>query len=175
VYIDENAAAVGDNAPSFTLDKTLIVNQSSAGWTIDTAQYSTWAITQPFVFTNVSYSPALTHANITGEQTTDPGIGTCKVLLPGSSAAGIAGVGAHLVAVTANGVTTSTPLWTPGFPCGAQVAGLNDVEGTSCFDVHTRLNVNANGCTLEGLPPTPGVQAQRQYRRRTFAVGALPY
>ena len=39
------------------------------------------------------------------------------------------------------------------FPCGPRVPGLNDPAGNSCYDVHLRLNVNANGCLF---PPGYG-------------------
>ena len=50
-----------------------------------------------------------------------------------------------------DGTLTTQPLWdraTGAFPCGAVVSGVNDVAGTSCFDVHKRLNVNTNGCSF---------------------------
>ena len=50
-----------------------------------------------------------------------------------------------------DGAVTSEPLWnrtTGAFPCGATVAGVNDVAGRSCVDVHQRLNVNTNGCAF---------------------------
>jgi hypothetical protein len=57
------------------------------------------------------------------------------------------------------GVLTSKPLWdakTGKFPCGAIVPGVNDIPGASCFDVHKRLNVQSNGCSL---PSTYGQQS----------------
>jgi hypothetical protein len=50
-----------------------------------------------------------------------------------------------------NGTLTSQPLWDPNtgrFACGAIIPGVNDIAGSSCFDVHKRLNVEANGCSL---------------------------
>jgi len=62
---------------------------------------------------------------------------------------GGADIGASILYRYERGQATQTPLWDPttgSFPCGAIVAGVNDVAGTSCRDVHERLNVNRNGC-----------------------------
>jgi len=87
-----------------------------------------------------------------------PDIGTCKAFIPDSSSLKGKGrngsdIGANILNTYEDGVLTNTPLWNPRtgrFPCGAVVAGVNDVPGHSCFDVHTRLNVNYNGCSLPG-------------------------
>jgi hypothetical protein len=71
-------------------------------------------------------------------------------ILKGAGVAG-ADIGANVLYRYENGLLTKKPLWDPAsgrFPCGATVPGLNDVAGSSCFDVHKRLNVNANGCSL---------------------------
>ena len=62
-----------------------------------------------------------------------------------------ADIGANVLYRYKDGVLTNEPLWDPktgAFPCGAKVPGVNDKPGQSCFDVHLRLNVNANGCKL---------------------------
>jgi hypothetical protein len=62
-----------------------------------------------------------------------------------------ADIGATILYRYENGTLTGQPLWEPStgrFACGAIIPGVNDVAGKSCFDVHQRLNVNANGCTL---------------------------
>lgn len=59
-----------------------------------------------------------------------------------------ADIGANILYRYQDGSLTSQPLWdrTSGaFPCGAIVAGVND-GSTSCSNVHTRLNINRNGC-----------------------------
>jgi hypothetical protein len=61
-------------------------------------------------------------------------------------------VGANIVFEYEGGSLTGQPLWdsSTGAPLfkGAIVAGLNDVAGTSLFDVANRFNINKNGCTL---------------------------
>ena len=87
----------------------------------------------------------------------DPQLGTCIVFIPRDSPMKGAGkngedIGANILYRYEDGILTDQPLWDPvtgAFPCGAIVPGLNDVPGSSCFDVHERLNVNANGCNLE--------------------------
>jgi len=49
------------------------------------------------------------------------------------------------------GTLTSNKLWnTDGSPVftGAIVPGLNDVAGSSLFDIANRLNINKNGCAF---------------------------
>jgi hypothetical protein len=58
-------------------------------------------------------------------------------------------IGANVLFRYHNGNLTTQPLWNPvtgEFPRGAIVSGVNDIPGSSAFDVHTRLNVNVNGC-----------------------------
>ncbi|MGD9498150.1 MAG: right-handed parallel beta-helix repeat-containing protein [Armatimonadota bacterium] len=84
------------------------------------------------------------------------GPGECIVYVPESSplkGAGIGGadIGANVIYRYIDGELTDEPLWDPHtgqFPHGALVAGISDIAGDSLFDVHTRLNVNCNGCPL---------------------------
>jgi hypothetical protein len=88
--------------------------------------------------------------------TIDPQLGTCKVFIPsGSPMKGAdkngGDIGANVLYRYENGSLTNQPLWNPvtgEFPHGAIVAGVNDIAGSSAFDVHKRLNVNTNGCLL---------------------------
>ncbi|MEQ1705501.1 MAG: hypothetical protein ABL867_05955 [Rickettsiales bacterium] len=90
----------------------------------------------------------------------DPGLGSCKVFIPDSSpmkGAGTGGgdIGANILCRYENGTLTQTQLWnweTGQFPCGAIVPGVNNIAGSSCSDVHKRLNVNTNGCNLPATP-----------------------
>jgi hypothetical protein len=62
-----------------------------------------------------------------------------------------ADIGARVLYRYERGELTRTPLWDPAtgaFPCGAVVAGVNDVAGSSCRDVHERLNAGRNGCAF---------------------------
>lgn len=84
------------------------------------------------------------------------GPGECIVFVPDESnmsgaGRGGADIGANILYRYVDGKLTDAPLWDPqtgAFPHGAVVEGINDVPGESLFDVHERLNVNTNGCTL---------------------------
>jgi hypothetical protein len=101
------------------------------------------------------------NANITNFESVAPtgmGLGTnqCIVYVPaGSNMKGAgkngADIGANIVYRYQNGVLTNQKLWnqtTGQFPCGAIISGINDIAGTSCFDVNKRLNVGVNGCPI---------------------------
>jgi hypothetical protein len=84
------------------------------------------------------------------------GSGQCIVYVPSKSNMKGAGkdradIGANIIYRYENGVLTSKKLWnqsTGQFPCGAVVKGVNDTSGSSCVDVHKRLNVGVNGCPI---------------------------
>jgi hypothetical protein len=84
------------------------------------------------------------------------GVGECLAWIPDDSTMKGAGkdgadIGADVRYRYVDGALTTTPLWDPAtgaFPCGVQVAGVNDRAGDSCFDVHRRFNVQTNGCSL---------------------------
>ena len=63
---------------------------------------------------------------------------------------GVGDIGANILYRYQDGVLTGVPLWDTGtgrFPCGVQVDGVNNIAGSSCFDVHTRLHVKeVPGC-----------------------------
>jgi hypothetical protein len=76
------------------------------------------------------------------------GNGTLVYVPDGSNMrhAGVDGadVGANILCRYEDGKLTQQPLWDPetgAFPCGAQLAGVNDAP-RSCSSVHLRLNVN---------------------------------
>ena len=97
--------------------------------------------------------------------------GTCYAWVPIGSplkGAGLGGedIGANVLYRYVNGVEmTNQPLWNlnpaPGehlgaFPHGAKILGVNDIAGSSAFDVHERLHVNTNGCAFpEGYGQLP--------------------
>ncbi len=104
-----------------------------------------------------SYNPRtdfFPHFNYFNARRDNPRLGSCKVFIPRTSTVKGRGergedIGANILYRYENGVLTSQPLWNPqtgAFPGGAIVAGINDISGSSLFDVHTRLNVNVNGC-----------------------------
>lgn len=65
-------------------------------------------------------------------------------------------IGANILFRYESGFLTRQPLWDPatgGFPCGAIITDINDIPGSSCFDVHIGLNVNADTLPIGyGLP-----------------------
>ena len=102
---------------------------------------------------NFSIGGGVTSTNAT---TTNPNLGTCKIFIPDGTAmkgAGVSGadIGANvLYQYNSSGALTSTKLWnSSGVPQfkGATVTGLNDVVGSSLFDVQDRLNIGQNGCS----------------------------
>jgi hypothetical protein len=109
-----------------------------------------------------------------------PDIGSCRVFIPASSSLKGKGkdgqdIGANILYAYEQGALTQHPLWNPTtgrFPCGAVVPGVNDVPGQSCGNVHERLNVHTNGCSLPRdyagpWPPPPGLG----YLRGTWGGG----
>jgi hypothetical protein len=149
----------GDRRFSYESTNDLIVHSRSYGFhlTPNPPATITFTVRNPLLFGNQGNSaPPTTDARITGEVLADPQLGTCRVFIPDGSPAKEAGIGgadigANVLYRYENGVLTNQPLWNPltgTFPCGAIVPGVKDVAGASCFDVHTRLNVQANGCTL---------------------------
>jgi len=143
----------GDGQASFFGTNILMANNDS----LSISGQATWRMDRSLLFNNAGgYSPGLGDSHYTNVLTSNPQLGACKVFIPNGSPAKGAGVGgtdigANILSRYQDGVLTSTPLWDPTtsrFPCGAQVAGVNDNPGSSCFDVHKRLNVNTNGCTL---------------------------
>lgn len=164
IVADDNA--LGDGNPSVFGTNILIANNAGVPFTI-TAQDGGWGFDYILAYNNGGApSPAFTDSHYTHvvstTQSVDPLLGTCKVFIPAGSPAKGAGSGGSDIGATIlyryqQGALTTTPLWNPttgAFPCGAIVTGVNDVAGSSCFDVHERLNVNFNGCNLPGGPPS---------------------
>ena len=117
---------------------------------------TSWTITNSNAFANsaANYIPVPPSPNHINVKQVDPRLGPCKLWIPDSSPMKSAGTGGADIGATVlyryqAGTLTNIPLWDPvtgKFPCRAIVAGLNDVPGSSCNDVHQRLNVNTNGC-----------------------------
>jgi hypothetical protein len=80
----------------------------------------------------------------------DPKNGYTPIYIPNGSnmkGAGMNGadIGATILYRYENGILSQDPLWDPktgAFTCGAILSGINDMVGSSCFDVHTQLNVS---------------------------------
>src|SRR5688572_25485053 len=147
--------------------KTENANLSSTAFTTnsldaDGGTYGFRAITQSnwgFNFVNAfgnstNFSPVDSH--LTNSSILNPSLGGCRAWIPDSSpmkGAGLNGadIGANILYRYEDGTLTDTPLWntsTGSYPCGAVVSGVNDVAGSSCSNVHTRLNINAGGCSF---------------------------
>jgi hypothetical protein len=133
-----------------TFSTNVLVMNSSIGFRI--RGQSAWSIDYPGVFNNeTNFSPS---TNVSNVITLNPGLGTCLVFLPQNSplkGKGLNGedIGANILNRYEKGELTTQPLWDPisgEFPHGAMVPGVNDMAGTSVFDIHKRLNVNSNGC-----------------------------
>lgn len=160
------SAQPGDGIYSVTLENSLSLDaqraQASGSFSTTTGYgffidpiIGTWTATNVNAFnsfktnyspsTNTNYDPVDTPVGI------DPQMGTCKVWQPDGSAAKVNNWGANILYRYQNGVLGVVPLWDPTtgeFPHGAIVAGVNDLAGSSPFDVHMRLNVNTNGCSF---------------------------
>jgi hypothetical protein len=144
----------GDGKPTVFYENSLAVNNGTYGFTlIDQADFgidSSIAIGQ-----SSNYSPADSAKYINTSSNVDPQLGSCKVFIPDNpmKRAEKNGpvIGANVLYRYEKGVRTDKPLWDPSsgeFTCGAKVAGVNDIAGSSCFDVHKRLNVNTNNCSF---------------------------
>lgn len=152
---------------SATVRSTLSFGNKGRGVRIDTRVTRRWSIERSQLASNAggdfptSENPADTAGNIRGSIATAPtkmglGAGQCLLWAPsGSTARGVGesgtAAGATVLYRYENGALTTKPLWNPttgAFPCGAVVAGVNDVPGRSCRDVHQRLNVHSNGCSF---------------------------
>jgi len=132
----------------------LLTFNNTAGTGALVANQNTWSFNYGNTYGNrLALSPS-SSPNWQHVTTTNPSIGTCRAWIPDSSPLKRAGsngadIGATVLYRYEKGVLTNIPLWEPAtgrFPCGATVPGMNDVAGSSCFDVHQRLNVNTNGC-----------------------------
>lgn len=115
-----------------------------------------WSVDRVMAYGNrANFSPPLGDSHITNSTATDPGFGSCRLWCPdGAACKGKASDGGDLGATVLyryeNGLLTDRPLWDPAIGAflgaGASVPGVSDTPGSSLFDVHTRLNVNRNGC-----------------------------
>lgn len=134
---------------------------------IHNSRQDDWSVTYSNAYNNASgnYSPGDApgddRGHIRHSMSVEPtkmglGSGECIVFVPAASnmkGAGLNGsdIGANILYRYRNGELTRQPLWDPetgAFPHGAVIEGINDRAGSSLFDVHRRLNVNTNGCTL---------------------------
>jgi uncharacterized protein DUF1565 len=155
IAVDAPSSYPGDGFFSFFGTNILAMNHSGTGINI-AGSIDEWSIDEANSFAgkpNFSSSFIINFHNILS---VDPQLGACKVFIPEGSPMKGAGkngadIGANVLYRYENGTLTSQPLWDPNtgrFACGAIIPGVNDIAGSSCFDVHKRLNVEANGCSL---------------------------
>jgi hypothetical protein len=151
---DIESGVPGDGNASAFATNTLSVNHPSGYGFLFVGQ-SSFAVDYGRVYNNgTDFSPYDGHVTNSTQQ--DGKLGACMVYLPSASPLKGTGkngndIGANVLYRYEYGSLTDKPLWdssTGQFPCGGLVDGINDVAGSSCFDVHRRLNVNVDGCPL---------------------------
>lgn len=152
ILADYEKTNVGDGLYSFFSKNTLVHQVGTYGFRMVGQKEFSHKFAASYK-PKVNFSPNYNYFN---EQTSDPMLGTCKVFIPRNSSLKDKGemgadIGANILNRYEEGVLTNQPLWNPQtgeFPGGAIVKGVNDISGSSRFDVHKRLNVNSNGCLL---------------------------
>lgn len=150
---------------SITARNVLFLRNNAAAYRIASEIVDPWLIEYSDSFGNAggnypaSDAPEDDSGHVRSSRSVEPsgmGMGTDQCLLwvpDGSNMKGAgkggADIGASILYRYEDGKATQTPLWDPAngrFPCGAVVAGVNDVPNSSCIDVHERLNANRHGC-----------------------------
>ena len=168
IGLDDAANGVSGPQMSATIRNTIVTNRSIGFYIEPNVGITNFSGSNNRSFSNTTpFNPSLPSNWGASSNTSDPQLGACKVWIPSGSpmkGAGTGGsdIGANILYRYQNGVLTNQPLWDPTtgkFPCGVIVPGVNDVAGSSCRDVHTRLNVNTNGCPFPagygGSTPPP--------------------
>ncbi|MEK6747018.1 MAG: hypothetical protein AABY33_08315, partial [Pseudomonadota bacterium] len=156
ISLDDTAYGATGAQQSATVRDSVVMGMNGTGLNQEAGSYNTLVTSNLYSYNN---RPA-SSGSWGSVSTNNPGMGSCKVFIPENSPLKRAGtnggdIGANVLCRYENGVLTQTQLWnwqTGQFPCGAIVAGVNDVAGSSCSDVHRRLNVNTNGCNLPATP-----------------------
>ena len=152
VACDKPSGAFGDGFPSCYVTNSLLFN--NAGYGVISVNQADSLIE----YTN-GFNHSVGNFSVPKQSNStqlNPELGSCIVFIPASSpmkgaGKGGADIGANVLYRYQNGVLTNQPLWDPvtgEFPGGAIVPWVNDIAGSSRFDVHKRLNVNANGCAF---------------------------
>jgi hypothetical protein len=163
--------------PSLGVQNSLFVNNNTYGIQVNEDHMEDYAY-RKFEYLNSyghgqNYGPGLGPLKpedvVEALSEENPQMGSCIVFIPEGSPMKGAGkngedIGANILYRYKNGILTRQGLWnrkTGAFPCGAIVPGLNNIPGSSCIDVHERLNVNANGCNL----PRPCYQRRLHFHQ----------
>lgn len=159
--VDIEEPQVGSGIYGFTATNVISTLNTTGFFVSETP---TWSIVNANGYSNsTNFNPASStfYTPSNPPSSLDPQIGTCRVWRPDGSTAKLNNWGADILYRYQDGVLTNTPLWdtvTGAFPFGAIVIGINDVGGSSLFDVHSRLNVNSGGCSFPagfGSEPSP--------------------
>ena len=157
-FIVNNSYGKWDVSPSVTMRNTLAVNNNN-GFKINDPEDFTKITTEYLDAYNYSRDYVGGIKINSTLKTIDPELKSCKVYIPSDSPLKKAGkngadIGANVVYRYEDGILTDKKLWdqsTGQFPCGATVTGINDnskFPGSSCVNVHKRLNVGVNGCPI---------------------------
>lgn len=149
----DKQAGYGDGATSTSIENVLALNHANFGLSVNSVS---WRGNDINSYNNRYVISPAPPAQWTGVTTMNPVLGACIAWVPDGSpmkGAGRGGkdIGANVLYRYENGVLTSVPLWnrtTGAFPHGALVPGLNNIPGQSLYDLHTRLNINRNGCSF---------------------------
>lgn len=157
---DRDPRDIGSGSYAVNVNNSLAINATqvgSYGFFVNTASGGYWSggLNKAHAYNNYVNVSArgLSQVNISSY---NPYLGACLVWIPNSSPLKGAGsngtdIGANVLHRYQNGVLTTARLWdavTGQFPHGATVRGLNDVAGSSAFDVNLRLHVNSSGCSF---------------------------
>jgi len=139
---------------STSITDTLVTNVSG-GPGMSVTEQSQWDAVSVNAFnTHGGFAPW--PGNYSGANEIDPMLGSCTAYIPKTSSMHGRGsdggdIGANVLYRYQNGVQTCESLWdrtTGTFPCGAVIAGVNDISDSSCTNVHLRLNVGTTECPL---------------------------
>lgn len=164
-FVMDSLSGQGDGDPTPKFYSSLALNGQSFGYSVSTSLVTNWLVDYPNSTGNgTNYSPS-SSAKLTHINTDSAGLGTCLAWIPDSSPLKNAGrdglgnvsdIGASVLFRYVNGALTTTPLWDPTtgeFPHGVIVPGVNDIDGSSPYNVHQRLNINTNGCGFPAVYP----------------------
>jgi hypothetical protein len=167
VITDVETGAPGGGKYSFYSHNSLSVGTAGYGFALG---YSDSAVAYAAAFQNKpDFHPAVPASQFSHTLSVDPGLGPCKLYIPAGSPLKRAGkdgadIGANVLDRYENGVLTDVPLWdraTGAFPHGAIVSGVNDIPGSSAFDVNRRLKVGPDTLPTDYAHPPGSNQKTR--------------
>jgi Right handed beta helix region len=156
VLADVESVYPGDGIYSVFISNTLVAKTSGYGFQF--GKQTNWGVDYSYAYNNaVNYADGVNPTNVPSiNDVSKIASSTCTVFIPIGSPLKSTGksttdIGANVLYRYQDGSLTNQPLWNPTtgeFPHGAIIPGVNDIPGSSAFDVHKRLNVNTNGCSL---------------------------